>query len=168
MEFGSMLPEAETPQHTEGYEGFYLLERISGTIESTTMKYIIRDFDRTKLEDRKKQICKIADYLNDKYGKDTVVLDVADQYYNMREKIEPVIHVVDNVRKAMAAAGVTPIVKPIRGGTDGARLSFRGLPTPNIFTGGHNYHGRYEYICINSMEKAVEVIIKLIETYSTN
>jgi tripeptide aminopeptidase len=168
MEFSSMLPEAETPQHTEGYEGFYLLERISGTIESTSMKYIIRDFDRTKLEDRKKQICKIADYLNDKYGNNTVVLDVADQYYNMREKIEPVIHVVDNVRKAMAAAGVTPIVKPIRGGTDGARLSFRGLPTPNIFTGGHNYHGRYEYICINSMEKAVEVIIKLIETYSTN
>lgn len=168
MEFNSMLPEAETPQHTEGYEGFYLLERISGTIEFTTIKYIIRDFDRTKLEDRKKQIYKIADYLNDKYGKSTVVLDVADQYYNMREKIEPVIHVVDNVRKAMAAAGVTPIVKPIRGGTDGARLSFRGLPTPNIFTGGHNYHGRYEYICINSMEKAVEVIIKLVETYSTN
>ena len=168
MEFNSMLPEAETPQHTEGYEGFYLLERISGTIETTSMKYIIRDFDRVKLEERKNLIHKIANYLNDKYGDNTVVPEVADQYFNMREKIEPVIHIVDNARKAMVEAGVTPIVKPIRGGTDGARLSFRGLPTPNIFTGGHNYHGRFEYIPINSMEKAVEVIIKLIGIYSAN
>lgn len=168
MEFNSMIPESETPQHTEGYEGFYLLERISGSIETTSMKYIVRDFDKSKLEERKNRIRKIADYLNDKYGDNTVVPEIANQYFNMREKIEPVIHVVDNVRKAMAAVGITPIVKPIRGGTDGARLSFKGLPTPNIFTGGHNYHGRYEYVPINSMEKAVEVIIKLIETYSTN
>lgn len=168
MEFNSMLPEAETPQHTEGYEGFYLLERLSGTIETTSMKYIIRDFDKSKLEDRKNWIRKIADYLNEKYGESTVVPDVADQYFNMREKIEPVIHVVDNAKKAMLEAGVTPIVKPIRGGTDGSRLSFKGLPTPNIFTGGHNYHGRYEYIPVNSMEKAVEVIIKLVSIYSEN
>ncbi len=166
MEFSSMLPEAESPQHTEGYEGFYLLERISGTIETTSMKYIIRDFDRSKLEERKNRIRKIADYLNGKYGDNTVVPDVADQYFNMKEKIEPVIHIVENARKAMLEAGVTPIIKPIRGGTDGARLSFKGLPTPNIFTGGHNYHGRFEYIPINSMEKAVEVIIRLIGIYS--
>ena len=166
MELNSMLPESETPQHTEGYEGFYLLEKISGKVETTSMKYIIRDFDKSKLEGRKSHICKIVDYLNDKYGSNTVVLEIADQYFNMREKIEPVIHVVDNVRQAMAAAGVTPVVRPIRGGTDGARLSFKGLPTPNIFTGGHNYHGRYEYISINSMEKAVEVILKLIDIYS--
>lgn len=166
IEFNSMLPEAEKPEHTEGYEGFYLLERISGTIESTSMKYILRDFDRTKLEARKNRIRKMADYLNEKYGENTVVADVADQYYNMREKIEPVIHVIDNAKRAMQEAGVTPIVKPIRGGTDGSRLSFRGLPTPNIFTGGHNFHGRFEYIPVNSMEKAVEVIVKLVGIYS--
>ena len=166
MEFNSMLPEVEIPAHTEGYEGFYHLEKISGTVEAASMKYIIRDFDRSKLSERKQRVLKIAAYLNEKYGENTVVAEVADQYYNMREKIEPVIHVVDNVRVAMEEAGVTPIVKPIRGGTDGARLSFMGLPTPNIFTGGHNYHGRYEYVCINSMEKAVEVIIKLVGIYS--
>lgn len=166
MEFNSMLPEAEKPEHTEGYEGFYLLERISGTIETTSMKYILRDFDKSKLETRKSRIRKMADYLNEKYGDNTVVADVADQYFNMREKIEPVIHVVDNAKKAMQEAGVTPIVKPIRGGTDGSRLSFRGLPTPNIFTGGHNFHGRFEYIPVNSMEKAVEVIVKLVGIYS--
>lgn len=166
LELNSMLPGSEKPQYTEGYEGFYLLEKISGTIESTFMKYIIRDFDRSKLEERKNRISRIAEYLNDKYGENTVVPDIANQYFNMKEKIEPVIHIVDNVREAMIAAGVTPIVKPIRGGTDGARLSFRGLPTPNIFTGGHNFHGRYEYIPINSMEKAVEVIIRLVEIYS--
>ncbi len=166
MEFNSMLPEAEKPEHTEGYEGFYLLERISGTIETTSMKYILRDFDKAKLEARKSRIRKLADYLNEKYGDNTVVADVADQYYNMREKIEPVIHVVDNAKRAMQEVGVTPIVKPIRGGTDGSRLSFRGLPTPNIFTGGHNFHGRFEYIPVNSMEKAVEVIVKLVGIYS--
>jgi len=166
MEFNSMIPEAEKPEYTEGYEGFYLLERISGTIETTSMKYILRDFDRTKLESRKNRIRKAADYLNEKYGENTVAADVADQYFNMREKVEPAIHVVDNAKRAMQEAGVTPIVKPIRGGTDGSRLSFMGLPTPNIFTGGHNFHGRFEYIPVNSMEKAVEVIVKLIGIYS--
>lgn len=166
MEFNSMLPAVEIPAHTEGYEGFYHLEKITGTVEAASMKYIIRDFDRAKLSERKQRVLKIAAYLNEKYGESTVIAEVADQYYNMREKIEPVIHVVDNVKKAMEEAGVTPVVKPIRGGTDGARLSFMGLPTPNIFTGGHNYHGRYEYVCINSMEKAVEVIIKLVGIYS--
>ena len=168
MEFNSMLPPFETPEHTEGYEGFFHLEKISGRVESTIMLYIIRDFDKAKLELRKDRMRKISDYLNDKYGKGTVVLELVDQYFNMKEEIEPVIHVVENAKKAMTEVGVTPSVIPIRGGTDGARLSFKGLPTPNIFTGGHNYHGRYEYISINSMEKAVEVILKLIEVYSLN
>ncbi|MHB1392105.1 MAG: peptidase T [Clostridia bacterium] len=166
MEFNSMLPQFETPGHTEGYEGFFHLEKISGKVEATSMKYIIRDFDKSKLEVRKERVRKIAEYLNDKYGKGTVVLELADQYFNMREKIEPVIHVIDNAKKAMKEVGVTPLVNPIRGGTDGARLCFMGLSTPNIFTGGQNYHGRYEYISINSMNKAVEVILKLVEIYS--
>jgi len=166
MELNSMLPSFETPGHTEGYEGFFHLEKLSGKVESTSMQYIIRDFDKSKLEARKERLRKIADYLNDKYGAGTVVLEIADQYYNMREKIEPVIHVIENAMKAMTEVGVTPIVTPIRGGTDGARLCFMGLPTPNIFTGGHNFHGRYEYISINSMNKAVETILKLIEIYN--
>lgn len=166
MELNSMLPQFEIPGHTEGYEGFFHLEKITGSVESTSMKYLIRDFDKPRLEDRKARMRKIADYLNDKYGEGTVMLELTDQYFNMKEKIEPVMHVVENVKEAMTSAGVTPIVSPIRGGTDGARLSFRGLPTPNIFTGGHNFHGRYEYISINSMNKAVEVILKLIEIYS--
>jgi tripeptide aminopeptidase len=166
MEFNSMLPQSEIPGHTEGYEGFFHLEKMIGKVESATMQYIIRDFDRSMLEGRKSRVQKIADYLNGIYGEGTVILEMADQYYNMREQIEPVIHVVENAKKAMQLAGVTPIVTPIRGGTDGARLSFKGLPTPNIFTGGHNYHGRYEYISIDSMKKAVEVILKLVEIYS--
>ncbi len=166
MEFNSMLPEFEAPEHTEGYEGFFHLEKISGRVEATSMKYIIRDFDKSSLEVRKERVRKIAEYLNDKYGKGTVVLELANQYFNMKGKIEPVIHIVDNAKNAMAEAGVTPIVSPIRGGTDGARLCFMGLPTPNIFSGGHNYHGRYEYISVNSMNKAVEVILKLVEIYS--
>ncbi|MGE5630143.1 MAG: peptidase T [Caulobacteraceae bacterium] len=166
MEFNVMLPPTETPGHTEGYEGFYHLELLNGKVESASLKYLLRDFDRAKLEERKARILKITGYLNEKYGEGTVVSEVADQYYNMREKIEPVIHIVDNVKKAMAEVGVTPIVSPIRGGTDGARLSFMGLCTPNIFTGGHNFHGRFEYIPVKSMEKAVDVILKLIEIYS--
>jgi tripeptide aminopeptidase len=166
MEFNSMLPQFETPGHTEGYEGFFHLEKIAGRVETTSMKYIIRDFDKSKLEARKDRVRKITEYLNDKYGKDTVLLELEDQYFNMREKIEPVIHVIDNAKKAMRSVGVTPLVTPIRGGTDGARLCFMGLPTPNIFTGGINFHGRYEYIPINSMNKAVEVILKLVEIYS--
>jgi tripeptide aminopeptidase len=165
MEFDSMLPKFDLPQNTESYEGFFHLEKITGRVEATSMQYLIRDFEKSGLEDRKARMRKIADYLNDKYGEGTVVLELNDQYFNMKEKIEPVIHVVENVRKAMSETGVTPIVSPIRGGTDGARLSFMGLPTPNIFTGGHNYHGRFEYISINSMNKAVEVILKLVEIY---
>lgn len=168
MEFNSMLPQFEVPEHTEGYEGFFHLEKISGKVESTTMLYIIRDFEKSGLEVRKNRMRKAADYMNDKYGDGTVALEIVDQYFNMREAIEPVIQVVEAAKKAMRLAGVTPIVHPIRGGTDGARLSFRGLPTPNIFTGGHNFHGRYEYIAVNSMFKAVEVILKLIEVYSLN
>lgn len=166
MELNSMLPGFEAPEHTEGYEGFFHLEKISGRVESTSMQYIIRDFDKKGLEKRKERMRKIADYLNDKYGGGTVVLKLTDQYFNMKEKIEPVIQVVENLKEAMRLSGVTPIVRPIRGGTDGARLSFMGLPTPNMFTGGHNFHGRYEYISINSMNKAVEVILKLVEIYS--
>jgi tripeptide aminopeptidase len=166
MEFNSMLPQFERPEHTEGYEGFFHLEKISGRVESTKMMYIIRDFDKSRLEVRKDRMSKAADYLNDKYGKRTIELEIVDQYYNMREIIDKEIHVVENAEKAMRLAGVTPIIRPIRGGTDGARLSHLGLPTPNIFTGGHNVHGRYEYICINSMNKAVEVILKLVEVYS--
>jgi len=166
MELNAMLPHFETPEHTEGYEGFFHLEKITGKVESTSMQYIIRDFDKEGLLRRKERMGKIAEYLNDKYGKGTVVLKLADQYFNMREKVEPAIQVVENLKEAMKSAGVAPIVRPIRGGTDGARLSFMGLPTPNIFTGGHNFHGRYEYISINSMNKAVEVIIKLVEIYS--
>lgn len=165
MEFNAMLPPFETPGHTEGYEGFFHLEKLSGKVESTFMQYIIRDFDKSKLEARKERMRKIADNLNDKYGAGTVSLELVNQYFNMREKIEPVIHVVENAKKAMNEVGVMPVIRPIRGGTDGARLCFMGLPTPNIFTGGHNYHGRYEYISINSMNKAVEVILKLVEIY---
>lgn len=168
MEFDSMLPQFDKPEYTEGYEGFFHLEKINGRVEATSMQYLIRDFEESGLEERKARMCKIADYLNDKYGEGTVVLELNDQYFNMKEKIEPVIHVVENVKKAMTAVGVAPIVSPIRGGTDGARLSFKGLPTPNIFTGGHNYHGRFEYISINSMNKAVEVILKLVEIYNLN
>jgi len=166
MELNSMLPHFQTPEHTEGYEGFFHLEKIAGKVESTAMQYIIRDFDKKGIEKRKERMRKIVDYLNDKYGERTVELKLTDQYFNMKVKIEPVIKVVENLKEAMRLAGVTPIVRPIRGGTDGARLSFMGIPTPNIFTGGHNFHGRYEYISINSMNKAVEVILKLIEIYS--
>lgn len=165
-EFIGMLPQAETPATTEGYEGFYHLGEISGTVETTVLHYIIRDHDRDKFEARKARIQKIADYLNEKYGKGTVVLELADQYFNMKEKIEPVMHIVDTAKKAMEEIGIEPLVRAIRGGTDGARLSYMGLCTPNIFTGGHNFHGRFEYACIDSMEKAVQVILKIVELYS--
>lgn len=163
MEFNSMLPAAETPSHTEGYEGFYHLNDMEGTVEKTMLKYIVRDHDRAKFESRKKRIAAIASYLNDKYGSGTVELHLKDQYYNMKEKILPVYHIVELAIKAMEQAGVTPRIKAIRGGTDGARLTFMGLPTPNIFTGGSNFHGRYEFAAVNSMLKAVDVIVKIAE-----
>ncbi|WMJ79934.1 peptidase T [Clostridium sp. MB40-C1] len=159
-----MLPDDETPANTEGYEGFYHLISINGEVEKTKMSYIIRDFDRDKFEERKNMFNIIVENLNNKYGEGTVILEIQDQYYNMKEKVEPVKHIIDTAVKAMEKCEVVPNIVPIRGGTDGARLSFMGLPTPNLFTGGHNFHGRYEFIPIFAMEKAVEVIVKIAET----
>jgi len=162
----SMLPENETPSTTEGYEGFYHLLSINGGVEETNLSYIIRDFDAEKFEKRKAFLQNVANELNEKYGNGTVNIEIKDQYRNMKEKVEPEKYIVDIAFKAMETVGVKPLVRPIRGGTDGARLSFMGLPTPNLFTGGHNFHGRFEYISIQSMEKAVEVIVKIAGLYS--
>ncbi|WP_097026425.1 peptidase T [Clostridium peptidivorans] len=166
-EFMRSLPAAEVPENTEGYEGFYHLTSIKGEVELTELSYIIRDFDKEGFQNRKNVMQEISNKINEKYGRELVSLKVKDQYYNMKEKIEPVKHIVDIAHKAMIDAGVTPKVTPIRGGTDGARLSFMGLPTPNFFTGGHNFHGKYEYIPVESMEKAVEVILKVVEKTTT-
>lgn len=166
MEFNSMLPVNETPAHTEGYEGFYHLNDIEGNVEKTVLKYIIRDHDKDKFEKKKERIKRAVKYINDSMGYEIIELEMKDQYYNMKEKIEPVFHIVETAERAMKEVGVIPNIKPIRGGTDGARLSFMGLPCPNIFTGGHNFHGKYEYIPIDSMKKAVEVIVKIVELYS--
>lgn len=163
MEYNSMLPPQERPSFTSGYEGFYHLTRMEGDVETATLGYIIRDHDRQKFEIRKDWMKKIASLLNERYGDGTVRLELADQYFNMREKIEPVMHVIELARRAMEAVDVKPLVVPVRGGTDGARLSWKGLPTPNIFTGGHNAHGRFEYVPVFAMEKAVEVLVKIIE-----
>ena len=156
----SLLPSNERPEHTTGYEGFYHLTNISGTVDAATVGYIIRDHDREIFEKRKQGMLDTIAFMNKLYP-DSTTVEIKDQYYNMREKVEPVKHVVDLAFEAMTAVGVTPIVKPIRGGTDGARLSFMGLPCPNIFAGGHNFHGRYEFVPIQSMEKAVQVIVKI-------
>ena len=158
----SLLPSNERPEHTTGYEGFYHLTNISGTVDAATVGYIIRDHDREIFEKRKQIMLDTIAFINKLYP-DSTTVEIKDQYYNMREKVEPVKHVVDLAFEAMSAVGVTPIVKPIRGGTDGARLSFMGLPCPNIFAGGHNFHGRYEFVPIQSMEKAVQVIVKIAE-----
>lgn len=163
MEFNSMLPPAEKPEFTEDHEGFYHLNSINGTVEETKLKYLIRDHDKRKFETKKKALNNIAGYLNGKYGDGTVSLDIKDQYYNMLEKIQPVMKVVDLASEAIDSTGLVTVTEPVRGGTDGARLSFMGLPTPNLFTGGYNFHGKYEYASINSMKKAVEVIIKIAE-----
>lgn len=161
QQFASMLPRHETPEHTENYEGFYHLISFEGNVEKTTLLYIIRDHDRSKFESRKKEIQHLANKIAAEFGADSVNLEIKDQYYNMREKIEPLMHIVDLASEAMREVGIEPKIKPIRGGTDGAQLSFKGLPCPNIFTGGHNFHGRYEYIPIQSMEKAMQVIVKI-------
>ena len=166
IELMNSLPKEQAPEHTEGYEGFYHLTSIEGEVEETKLSYIIRDFSKESFEDKKKLLEDIVSNLNNKYGKGTVVLNLKDQYYNMREKIEEVKYIVDIAHKAMEEVGVTPTIVPIRGGTDGARLSFIGLPTPNIFTGGHNFHGRFEYIPTFAMDKAVEVILKIVELTS--
>ena len=161
--FMSMLPHRETPEHTEGYEGFFHLVGMQGDVELTTISYIIRDHDREKFENRKETMKHLAAKLNEEYGEGIVALELRDQYYNMRQQVEPQIHIIDLAVAAMKAAGVTPNIKPIRGGTDGAQLSFKGLPCPNIFGGGINFHGRYEFIPIQSMEKAMNVIVKIAE-----
>ena len=163
MEFNQMLPANERPEHTEGYEGFFHLIHFEGAVDKTTIKYIIRDHDKRKFEKKKKLVKHIADFLNEKYGNNRIETELKDQYFNMKEKIEPVKYIVDIAEKAMIDAGVEPVKKPIRGGTDGSKLSFMGLPTPNIFTGGHNFHGIHEYIPIESMEKAVEVIVNVVK-----
>jgi len=162
-EFINLMPFSETPAETEGYEGFYHITSMKGSVEETRLKYIIRDFDEETFKRRKGFILGLVESMNKKYGKDTVTVDIEEEYSNMKEKIEPVMFVVDIALQAMKEAGIEPKVRPIRGGTDGSRLSFKGLPTPNIFTGGYNFHGKYEYITVSSMEKAVEVIIKIAE-----
>ena len=161
--FCAMLPAHETPEHTEGYEGFYHLISFNGDVEQTTVAYIIRDHDRARFESRKKKIERFVSEINAEYGEGTATLELRDQYYNMREKIEPLMHIIDTAFAAMEAVGVKPNVKPIRGGTDGAQLSFKGLPCPNIFAGGLNFHGRYEFAPIQNMEKAMKVIVKIAE-----
>ncbi|MBN1119191.1 MAG: peptidase T [Bacteroidales bacterium] len=163
MELNGMLPANERPEFTDDYEGFYHLTEFTGTVDYTKMSYIIRDHDKEKFSQKKELMIKIVDHLNIKYGTGTVKLIMFDQYYNMREKIEPVMHIVNLAQKAMEQVGVKPKIKPIRGGTDGSRLSYMGLPCPNIFAGGHNFHSRYEYIPTNSMKKAVDVIMKIAE-----
>ena len=162
-EFITLMPKSEVPECTEGYEGFYHLIGMKGEVEKTTLNYIIRDHDRSIFEQRKQNMLAWAEQLNEKYGKGTVSVELKDQYYNMREKVEPVKHIIDIAFKAMEEAGVTPVIHAIRGGTDGAQLSFKGLPCPNIFAGGMNMHGRFEYVPIQSMEKAKNVIIKICE-----
>ncbi|KAF0198108.1 MAG: tripeptide aminopeptidase [Bacillota bacterium] len=165
MEFNAMLPASDRPVHTEGYEGFYHLTELQGVPEQATLKYIIRDHSKLKFTARKERIQAITAYLNGVYG-GAFTLDLADSYYNMEEQIEPVMHIVETARQAMRELGIEPVTMPVRGGTDGARLSYMGLPCPNLFTGGHNAHGTFEYVPIQSMEKAVQVILKIIELYS--
>ena len=162
-ELAMMLPHDETPETTEGYQGFYHLLGIESHCEQAKMSYIIRDHDREIFEDRKHFMQRCVDQMNEKYGEGTVICEIRDQYYNMKEKIDPQMHVIDLVLHAMQDCGVAPKVKPIRGGTDGAQLSFKGLPCPNIFAGGVNFHGPYEFVSIQSMEKALKVIVRICE-----
>lgn len=162
MELDSMLPSSQVPEHTEGYEGFFLLIDIDGTVDETTLHYIIRDFSMEEFENKKKLMEDAVEFLNKKYG-GIVDLRMEDSYYNMREKVEPHIEIVELAKESMEEIGIQPDIKPVRGGTDGARLSYMGLPTPNIFTGGYNYHGRFEFIPIESMKKASELIVRISE-----
>lgn len=161
--FMATVPANESPEYTDGYEGFYHLTGIWGDVEKTTVSYIIRDHDRKKFEERKAHLQMLVDKINSEFGDNTATLEVKDQYYNMKEKVEPVKYIVDIASEAIRQAGVEPKVKPIRGGTDGAQLSFKGLPCPNIFAGGHNFHGKYEFVPIQSMEKATEVVKNIIK-----
>lgn len=166
-EFVTMMPAYETPATTEGYEGFYHLTDMSGDIEETKFAMIIRDHDMEKFQNRKAYVTQVADYLKNKYNEAVIEIEIKDSYYNMKEKVEPVIEIVNIAKEAMELVGVTPLVKAIRGGTDGSRLSYMGLPCPNIFTGGHNFHGRFEYIPVQSMDAAVKVVLKMLELHAT-
>jgi tripeptide aminopeptidase len=165
MEFNRKLPISEAPEFTEGYEGFYHLISMHGNVEETKLHYIIRDFDRQQLDARKANIVAIVEDLKAQYGEDRIQLELKDQYYNMREQIEPVMEIVDIAHQAMVNLGIKPIVQPIRGGTDGSQLSYMGLPTPNIFAGGENFHGRYEYVSVDTMIKATNVIIEIAKLF---
>lgn len=162
-ELNNMLPVGQRPELTTGYDGFFHIIKFNGTVENAEIQYIIRDHDKEKFEQKKELIQSVVNVINKIYNIDTAKLELKDQYYNMKEKVEPVFHIVEQAKQAMLEVGVMPNIKPIRGGTDGARLSYMGLPCPNIFTGGHNYHGKYEFIPLESMEKAVHVILKIIE-----
>lgn len=165
-EFVSKFPEKEAPEHTEGYEGFYHLISITGDVESTKVYYIIRDHDRDKFEDKKATLEKFVKEMQDRYGRENVELEMKDQYYNMREKIEPEKQILDIASQAMKKFDIEPIIAPVRGGTDGSQLSFMGLPTPNIFTGGENFHGKYEYVSVDNMEKATKVIAEIAHLFT--
>ncbi|TFE24541.1 peptidase T [Cohnella luojiensis] len=165
MEINSRLPAEEAPEYTEDYEGFFHLISINGNVEETKLHYLIRDFDRERFEERKAELRGIVEELQETYGEQRITLDIKDQYFNMREKIEPVKEIVDIAHQAMVNLGIQPIVRPIRGGTDGSQLSYMGLPTPNIFTGGENYHGRYEYVSVDTMLKATSVIIEIVKLF---
>ncbi len=162
QKINDLLPSAERPEYTEKYEGFFLMTQFKGTVDETSMEYIIRDHDKEKFESRKKKLYDIVSFLNSQYKSEIITLEIKDQYYNMRNKLEPIMYIVDLAKKAVIKAGVEPRVAPIRGGTDGARLSYMGLPCPNIFAGYHNCHGRYEYVVFESMEKAVETILNIL------
>ena len=166
QEFNALLPALARPEHTEGYEGFFHLISFKGSVEEADFAYIIRDHDRVRFEHRKNMMTKVAEFINERYGAGTATLVLKDQYYNMREQVEPHYHIVEKAVKAMEMAGIQPKIQPIRGGTDGANLSFRGLPCPNIFAGGLNFHGKMEFVPLQSMEKAAEVIRNLIALYA--
>ncbi len=165
-ELQGLLPAGENPAYTEGYEGFYHPCTIQGNVEQVTMDYIIRDHDRDKFEQKKAFFKTAADFINAKYGNGCAEITMRDSYYNMKEMVEPHRHLIENARAAIRACGLTPVTKPVRGGTDGARLSFMGLPCPNLGVGGHNFHGRFEFACVQSMEKSVEILLKIVEIYA--
>ncbi|HRV54210.1 MAG TPA: tripeptide aminopeptidase PepT, partial [Mangrovimonas sp.] len=162
-DFINSLPRLETPEHTEEYQGFFHLHHMDGDVEQTTLQYIIRDHDRAHFEARKEVMQKLTNDINAEYGREVISIEIKDQYFNMREKVEPVMHIVDIAEEAMKQLDIEPLIKAIRGGTDGSQLSYMGLPCPNIFAGGHNFHGRYEYVPVESILKATEVICKIAE-----
>ena len=166
MELNGMLPVQQRPEYTSGYEGFFHIVGISGAVEQASVSYIIRDHSMEKFQQKKALMQEVVAFINAKYGAGTATLDMKDQYYNMREQVEPHYHIIEKAMKAMEMAGIKPVVQPIRGGTDGARLSFMGLPCPNIFAGGHNFHGKLEYLPLQSMEKASEVVLNIISLYA--